>query len=266
MRRGKLPTALTIAGSDSGAGAGIQADLKTFAAHGVYGTTVITTVTAQDTRTIYRAHGVHPGAVRAQIDAVLDDFGADAVKIGMLGDRRDRRGGRERAEGASRAAPGRRSRALHERHAIAARTRRRRGAAEASFAARGGGDAEPRRSLVSRRVPGGRRAGDGGGGARAGRPGGARRRRDRRTPARRCHRHRRDRRRDPSPARARAFPARARMAPAARSPRRSRPRVPRTYRSLDAIRAAKRYTLGCIRRARKQGRGRPVLGHLPLPK
>jgi hydroxymethylpyrimidine/phosphomethylpyrimidine kinase len=86
MKRRGIPTALTIAGSDSGAGAGIQADLKTFAAHGVYGTCAITAVTAQDTRTLLRGHVVHPGALRAQIDAVLNDIGADAVKTGMLVD------------------------------------------------------------------------------------------------------------------------------------------------------------------------------------
>ncbi len=63
------PTVLTIAGSDSCAGAGIQADLKTFAAHGVYGTSAVTSVTAQDTRGVIRAHGVPPAVVRAQVDA-----------------------------------------------------------------------------------------------------------------------------------------------------------------------------------------------------
>ncbi|MEO6027916.1 MAG: bifunctional hydroxymethylpyrimidine kinase/phosphomethylpyrimidine kinase, partial [Candidatus Binatia bacterium] len=85
MRRRTLACALTIAGSDSGGGAGIQADLKTFAARGVYGTSVVTALTAQDTRTVRRVMVVPPAFVRAQIDAVLDDLGAEAVKTGMLG-------------------------------------------------------------------------------------------------------------------------------------------------------------------------------------
>jgi hydroxymethylpyrimidine/phosphomethylpyrimidine kinase len=77
--------ALTIAGSDSGGGAGIQADLKTFAAYGVYGASALTAITAQNTVAV-SAVLVLPGAlVRAQIDAVLGDIGADAVKTGMLG-------------------------------------------------------------------------------------------------------------------------------------------------------------------------------------
>jgi hydroxymethylpyrimidine/phosphomethylpyrimidine kinase len=76
--------ALTIAGSDSGGGAGIQADLKTFAAHGVHGLTAVTAVTAQNTLEMRAVAAVPPEVVAAQIDAVLDDFGADAVKIGML--------------------------------------------------------------------------------------------------------------------------------------------------------------------------------------
>lgn len=79
-----MRTALTIAGSDSGAGAGIQADLKTFAAHGVYGTSAITAVTAQNTRGVMAWEALSPALVRAQIDAVVSDIGADAVKLGML--------------------------------------------------------------------------------------------------------------------------------------------------------------------------------------
>jgi hydroxymethylpyrimidine/phosphomethylpyrimidine kinase len=76
--------ALTIAGSDSGGGAGIQADLKTFAAHGVYGTCAVTAVTAQNTTGVRLIHELPADVVAAQIDAVLDDIEIHAVKIGML--------------------------------------------------------------------------------------------------------------------------------------------------------------------------------------
>lgn len=79
-----MRTALTIAGSDSSGGAGIQADLKTFAALGVYGTSAITAITAQNTLGVSDVHVVPVASVRAQIDAVMSDIGADAVKIGML--------------------------------------------------------------------------------------------------------------------------------------------------------------------------------------
>jgi hydroxymethylpyrimidine/phosphomethylpyrimidine kinase len=79
-----MQTALTIAGSDSGAGAGIQADLKTFAAHGVYGTSAITAITAQNTSGVRAWQAVPVDLVVAQIEAVVDDIGANAVKIGML--------------------------------------------------------------------------------------------------------------------------------------------------------------------------------------
>jgi hydroxymethylpyrimidine/phosphomethylpyrimidine kinase len=78
------PRLLTIAGSDSGGGAGIQADLKTFAAHGAYGMSAITAVTAQNTRAVSAVHEVPPAVVTAQIDAVFEDLGVDAVKVGML--------------------------------------------------------------------------------------------------------------------------------------------------------------------------------------
>lgn len=77
--------ALTIAGSDSGGGAGIQADLKTFAAFGVYGTSAITAVTAQNTLGVRAIHPIPPDIIGAQIDAVLEDIDASAIKIGMLG-------------------------------------------------------------------------------------------------------------------------------------------------------------------------------------
>lgn len=79
-----MKTALTIAGSDSGGGAGIQADLKTFAAHGVYGTCAITAITAQNTLGVNGVHTVPADMVIAQIEAVASDIGADAVKTGML--------------------------------------------------------------------------------------------------------------------------------------------------------------------------------------
>lgn len=79
-----MPRALTIAGSDSGGGAGIQADLKTFAAFGVYGASAVTAITAQNTLGVQAIHEVPAEVVAAQIDAVLLDIGADAVKTGML--------------------------------------------------------------------------------------------------------------------------------------------------------------------------------------
>lgn len=79
-----MKTALTIAGSDSGGGAGIQADLKTFAARGVFGTSAITAITAQNTLGVTRVLELPPDLVAAQIDAVLSDIGAHAVKTGML--------------------------------------------------------------------------------------------------------------------------------------------------------------------------------------
>ena len=79
-----MPSVLTIAGSDSSAGAGIQADLKTFAALGVYGTCAITAITAQNTRGVTAVQETPPGIVAAQIDAVAADIRPDAVKTGML--------------------------------------------------------------------------------------------------------------------------------------------------------------------------------------
>jgi hydroxymethylpyrimidine/phosphomethylpyrimidine kinase len=79
-----MHTALTIAGSDSGGGAGIQADLKTFAAHGVFGTSAITAITAQNTLGVTAWEAVAADLVIAQIEAVAGDIGADAVKTGML--------------------------------------------------------------------------------------------------------------------------------------------------------------------------------------
>ena len=80
----QYPCLLTIAGSDSGGGAGIQADLKTFSALGCFGMTAITALTAQNTMGVRAIHGVPPDMLRDQIDAVVQDIGVDAVKIGML--------------------------------------------------------------------------------------------------------------------------------------------------------------------------------------
>lgn len=80
----KTYIALTIAGSDSSGGAGIQADLKTFSALGTYGASVVTAVTAQNTRCVTHVHTLPADMIRAQIDAVLDDLEVSAIKIGML--------------------------------------------------------------------------------------------------------------------------------------------------------------------------------------
>jgi len=80
----QYPRVLSIAGSDSGGGAGIQADLKTFSALGCYGMTAITALTAQNTLGVRAIHGVPAQMLRDQIDAVMEDIGAHAVKIGML--------------------------------------------------------------------------------------------------------------------------------------------------------------------------------------
>ena len=85
MTAAKTPSvAMTIAGSDSGGGAGIQADLKTFAAHGVYGTSSIAAVTAQNTEAVTGIQTMAPKIVALQIDAVVEDIGVDAAKTGML--------------------------------------------------------------------------------------------------------------------------------------------------------------------------------------
>lgn len=78
------PIAVTIAGSDSGGGAGLQGDLKTFSALGVYGASIVTALTAQNTAGVSAIHDVPPAFVTAQIDAVFSDLRVDAVKIGML--------------------------------------------------------------------------------------------------------------------------------------------------------------------------------------
>lgn len=80
-----IPCVLSIAGSDSGGGAGIQADLKAFARAGVHGMTAITAITAQNTVEVRAVEAVSPAMIKAQVAAVADDLGVDAVKIGMLG-------------------------------------------------------------------------------------------------------------------------------------------------------------------------------------
>ena len=82
----RIPVVLTIAGSDSGGGAGIQADLKAFARAGVHGASAITAITVQNTVGVTGVHPVPPETIQAQARAVIDDLGVDAVKLGMLGD------------------------------------------------------------------------------------------------------------------------------------------------------------------------------------
>lgn len=82
---GRIPVCLSIAGSDSGGGAGIQADLKAFARCGVHGTTAITAITAQNTVGVTAVEAISPDVIVAQVEAIADDIGVDAVKIGMLG-------------------------------------------------------------------------------------------------------------------------------------------------------------------------------------
>src|SRR4051812_26647500 len=83
----RTPRVLAIAGADSGGGAGLQADLKALAAAGVHGMTAITAITAQNTVGVTAVQAIDPEVIVAQVQAVAEDIGVDAVKIGMLGDR-----------------------------------------------------------------------------------------------------------------------------------------------------------------------------------
>jgi hydroxymethylpyrimidine/phosphomethylpyrimidine kinase len=85
VNEARVPTALSIAGSDSGGGAGIQADLKAFARCGVHGMTAITAITAQNTVGVSAVEAISPETIVAQVRAVAEDIGVDAVKVGMLG-------------------------------------------------------------------------------------------------------------------------------------------------------------------------------------
>src|SRR5688500_10405885 len=82
----RIPAVLSIAGSDSGGGAGIQADLRAFARCGAHGMTAITALTAQNTVAVEHVAPIAPEMIVAQVRAVVDDIGVDAVKVGMLGD------------------------------------------------------------------------------------------------------------------------------------------------------------------------------------
>src|SRR5579859_8028570 len=82
--RTRIPIALTIAGSDSGGGAGVQADLKTFAALGVHGTSVVTCITAQNPRRVVAIEPCSPALLRSQLTAVFDELEPHAIKTGML--------------------------------------------------------------------------------------------------------------------------------------------------------------------------------------
>ena len=79
-----VPKAMTIAGSDSGGGAGIQADLKTLSALGVYGASSVTAITVHNTVGVFGVHEIPTGIISGQIDAVISDIGIDCIKIGML--------------------------------------------------------------------------------------------------------------------------------------------------------------------------------------
>ena len=122
----EIPVCLTIAGSDSGGGAGIQADLKAFAHAGVHGTSAITAITAQNTVEVAAVEAISPEMIVAQVRAVVSDIGVDAVKIGMLGSAASAEARRPRARPArARHADRRRPRDGRGVRRAAARARRR---------------------------------------------------------------------------------------------------------------------------------------------
>ncbi len=145
-----VPRCLTIATSDSGGGAGIQADLKAFARLGCHGTSAIVALTAQNTVEVTAVHEVPPDFIRAQLEAIFTDIGVDAAKTGMLFSRADRRDGRR----LPRCEPGSaRRRSGHGRSSgpEASAGRRRRDSGGQALSARHGRDAEPPRGVRTRR-------------------------------------------------------------------------------------------------------------------
>ena len=145
-----VPRCLTIAGSDSGGGAGIQADLKAFAAAGCHGSSAIVALTAQNTVGVTDVLEVPPEFVRAQLDAVFSDIGVDAAKTGMLFSAADRRD-RQRLPGREPGAARRRSGHGRQLGCATAAGRRGRGARRAALPARDRGDAESDRGGSARR-------------------------------------------------------------------------------------------------------------------
>ena len=246
------PRVLSIAGSDSGGGAGIQADLKAFAARGVHGMTAITAITAQNTVGVDGVQPVPPEIDRRPGRAVADDIGVDAVKIGMLGDAADDRGGGRGARPAARGHAGR-------RRPGDGRRVRRAPARRATPRTRCATQIVPRATVVTPNVAGGARARRRRGGDRRrrrwrapihalGAAGGRRHRRPPRRGDRRLLRRRRSSRRSrasatrtaPRTARAARTPRRSpRTSPSARRPLRGgadRPRRGRARRSRDGLR------------------------------
>ena len=236
--RRPVPVVLSIAGSDSGGGAGIQADLKAFAAAGVHGTTAITAITVQNTVAVSGVHPVPPDIVRAQIRAVAEDLGVDAVKIGMLGDVATIRAVAEALDALPGDPP-----VVHDPVMVAESGARLlpedagRGPAHAGAAAGDGRDPEPH------------------GGAGAGRRRRARRRRARaRRPRARAARGRRHRR----PPRRGRRPALRRRRPCSSCPASAIPTAPRTGRAAPTRRRSRPGSRSATAsRTPRRARGRP---------